>query len=67
MLNIFQRGHQTDFPVRMDKTSIPERGRSDLLGWALARINLRDRIAFCLWAALNNRCWREELQAARLA
>ena len=67
MLNIFQRGRQTNFPVRMDKTSIPECDRSDRLDLVLARINLRDRIAFCLWAALNNPCWREELQAATLA
>ena len=43
---ILQRGHQTDFPPRAGQTCIPERGRSDRLDWAHARINLRHRIAF---------------------
>ena len=54
MLNkIFQRGHQTDLPLRTSQTCIPERGRSDRLDWAHARINLRQRIAFFAYGELS--------------
>ena len=47
MLNkIFQRGQQTDLPPPDGPDLYSERGRSDRLDWAHARINLRQRIAF---------------------